>query len=723
MSRTIRAVLSPLFRSFRIPLLLLVSSSSCSVIDVVPAGKSGDAGPDGATNLPGASGCASGAPRCQGSVLQFCEADGSGWRSQQRCASPALCVASASEVSRCIDPQCEPGITCAGAILQQCNVDLNGYDALDACVSAAHCDSSRGICQAAPCTAGEISCNGATLRRCSATPIGHDEIATCATAALCDDLVRLTCGNDLVGCDTAGATCPTPACAVGQLRCAGARLELCNAGRNGWDFVDNCVTPGVCELTLTNPVAVSCIEPPCGPGDTLCSPAGAILGCNTEQTAYSVPVTQCRSAAVCTPQGCDTDPCTLGASSCNVKTLQVCRELADGTFGRVTEAECDTQQLCQDSVSRGPVVPQTCVAPECAAGELRCAGRQMQVCNAGRTDFVNHELCDTDSLCAAGLSEGHCLACSPVGSSRCNGAQVLSCSTQNTESVTQTCASADLCQSTGPTSVACASSGCTGQFQCTQAGEVLVCNSGLTGYVQQNPRVFCATAQLCNVNDPDGCLPPACAVAERQCVGQTVQICNSGRTAFEPLETCGAGFTCQGSGGLAACACTPGSYRCVGEGLQKCNGAGTTFVDVATDLECNAATRVSCSGTTVVQNACATADHCAASNGAVCAQCVAPAECNDGNACNGVETCNPSTDTCASGDPLVCADDTLACNGTESCSPASGCQSSGNPCTSPGLQVCSESAPGNCVQCVLDTDCQPPGQVCGPGNVCGAPPG
>jgi hypothetical protein len=279
-----------------------------------------------------------------------------------------------------------------------------------------------------------------------------------------------------------------------------------------------------------------------------------------------------------------------------------------------------------------------------------------------------------------------------------------------------------LCQSTGATSVACANSGCSGQFQCTQAGEVLVCNSGLTGYVQQNPRVICATAELCNVNDPDGCVPPACAVAERQCVGQTVRICNSGRTAFETLETCGAGFTCQGSGGAAACVCTPGSYRCVTGDLQRCNVGGTAFDNVS-DLDCNGATRVSCSGSTVVQNVCASASHCAASNGATCAQCVADGECIDSNACNGVETCNPSTDTCAPGNPITCSDDALFCNGTEGCNPASGCQSSGNPCTAAGAPVCVEGSPGSCVQCVVDTDCQPPGQVCGPGNVCTAPPG
>src|SRR5687767_9895515 len=56
-------------------------------------------------------GCQAGAVRCQGQVLQACNADGSGWRPLQRCASAALCVDDPGEVSRCIERTCEPGLT------------------------------------------------------------------------------------------------------------------------------------------------------------------------------------------------------------------------------------------------------------------------------------------------------------------------------------------------------------------------------------------------------------------------------------------------------------------------------------------------------------------------------------------------------------------------------------------------------------------------------------
>ncbi|HWO09249.1 MAG TPA: hypothetical protein VNN80_07205, partial [Polyangiaceae bacterium] len=737
-------------------------------------------------------GCQAGAVRCQGPVLQACSADGSGWRPLQRCASAALCVDAPGEVSRCLDRTCEPGITCSGSELLQCNEESNGFDRLATCQSAAHCDAMNGACKEGPCVPGEVSCNGATLQRCNEEQTGYDPIATCETAALCDDLLARTCDAGALTCDVSGARCEPASCELGQLRCSGTRLEVCNAGRNGWDFVDECVTEGVCDATLSNPVASSCIEPPCDVGDVVCSPAGARLACNEQRTEYSVPVSQCRTADDCTPQGCQVDPCTPGELSCNGATLQQCQAPAGGGRpGRIALGDCGTRQLCELSLTRPAGAAPACVPPTCAAGEFSCAGRQMQVCNAGRTEFVNRQLCASDGLCQAGVGLGacpppctgatcngsmlrtcnedltgfvdtedcgtaaqcdlvagrctdpcvpgalrcngaalercenplqgwqrlqtcttaglcqlsvaqqrttceaprcsagqrrcdgqnlevcnadlsgfalettcapgqicnaanqqcdvcaagsarcdgdvfslcsangqsvstqrcgaglcsasganlgclecaqpgafrcdnqgslfqcsadqqredqldvcrtpqlcradlgRCLGCSTPGASRCDGAQVLTCSAQNTESVTQVCASAVLCEQNGPTA-RCDASPCTVPFQCTNQGEVLVCNAGQTGYVSQAPRVFCASAGLCDATAVDGCQQPACAPGERSCDGAVVQVCNDARTGFRPETSCNAanGLSCVEANGSATCQCTPDTFRC-----------------------------------------------------------------------------------------------------------------------------------------------------------------
>lgn len=840
-------------------------------------------------------GCQIGAVRCQGPVLQACNADGSGWQPLQRCASAALCVDAPGEVSRCIERSCEPGITCSGADLLQCNADLDGFDLIDTCQSAAHCDAMNGACKEAPCVPGEVSCNGATLQRCNESQTGYEVLDTCATAALCADLRDETCGGRAAGCDASGAKCSPPDCAIGQLRCSGTRLEICNAGRNGWDFVDECVTAGVCQATLGNPAALSCIEPPCDVGDVVCNATGARLACNDARTDYTVAVAQCRSADDCTPEGCQVDPCTVGELSCNGATLQQCVEpAAGGRPSRVTVADCATRQLCEQTLTKPVATPPVCEPPKCAPGEFSCAGRQMQVCNAGRTEFVNHQLCATDGLCQAGVglgacpvpctgaacngsmlrtcneertgfvdredcgtaaqcdsvagrcsdpcvpgalrcngtalercqdplqgwqrlqtcvtnglcqlsvqaqrttceaphcgagqhecsgrdlrvcnaeltdfelqttcapgqicdadnqqcdvcpagsascngdafslcsangqsvsvvscgaglcsatgpnvgclacaapgafrcdnqgslfqcsadqrSEnqldvcatpqlcranlGRCLECDPPGSSRCDGARVLTCSAQNTESVTQVCASAALCEQNGATA-ACDASPCSDQFQCTNQGEVLVCNAGRTGYVSQAPRVLCATPALCDVTEPGGCEPPVCAVGERQCDGAVVEVCNDARNDFRAESTCntGAGLNCVQTGaGAASCQCVPGAYRCAAAaGLQRCS-AGGAFEDVSGDVDCNGAQRLSCSGTTLVQNACQDAAHCQAGSGPACAGCVGNAECNDGLFCSGVEAC--VNGSCQAG-AAACTPGQFCIEGTQSC--------------------------------------------------------
>lgn len=66
-----------------------------------------------------------------------------------------------------------------------------------------------------------------------------------------------------------------------------------------------------------------------------------------------------------------------------------------------------------------------------------------------------------------------------------------------------------------------------------------------------------------------------------------------------------------------------------------------------------------------------------------------PRNCDNGQFCDGTESCNETTDSCNhSGNP--CPNDSLFCNGTESCNETTNaCQSSGNPC--PGGQTCNES--------------------------------
>jgi uncharacterized repeat protein (TIGR01451 family) len=77
--------------------------------------------------------------------------------------------------------------------------------------------------------------------------------------------------------------------------------------------------------------------------------------------------------------------------------------------------------------------------------------------------------------------------------------------------------------------------------------------------------------------------------------------------------------------------------------------------------------------------------------------CVTGADCADGNACNGTETCSVSN-VCQAGTAPLC-DDSDACNGVETCVPASGC----TPGTPPN---CNDSDPCTADTCLAASGCQ-----------------
>ena len=106
-----------------------------------------------------------------------------------------------------------------------------------------------------------------------------------------------------------------------------------------------------------------------------------------------------------------------------------------------------------------------------------------------------------------------------------------------------------------------------------------------------------------------------------------------------------------------------------------------------------------------------------------------PVVCDDANACNGKETCSPTTGACLSGQPPLCEDGN-PCNGTETCDPTLGCVagtpldcSDPDPCNGvetcnpltggclPGIPLCDDLNPCNGTEV-----CDPVTATCSPGH-------
>ncbi len=217
---------------------------------------------------------------------------------------------------------------------------------------------------------------------------------------------------------------------------------------------------------------------------------------------------------------------------------------------------------------------------------------------------------------------------------------------------------------------------------------------------------------------------------ENEC---TVDSCKANGTQWvcehQPIEgsACEDGDPCTVGGQCAAGVCTGSVPKCADLDADPCNDSfcapltGDCLPPQTDGIGCNDG------------SACTLSDACQQGN---CAP-GAPLVCDDGNACNGVETCDPILG-CQAGTPLVC-DDGNKCNGTETCNPATGCQDGpapicddGNKCngqeTCDALQGCLAGLALECDDgnkcngtetCNPATGCQNgPPPICDDGNKC-----
>jgi hypothetical protein len=95
----------------------------------------------------------------------------------------------------------------------------------------------------------------------------------------------------------------------------------------------------------------------------------------------------------------------------------------------------------------------------------------------------------------------------------------------------------------------------------------------------------------------------------------------------------------------------------------------------------------------------------------VSAICTSDAFCDDGNACNGIETCNTTTGVCVAGTPLNCDDGNVCTD--DSCDPASGCVHTNNTASCDDGNACTTADTCSGGTCVGG-----PAPNCNDGNLC-----
>lgn len=228
--------------------------------------------------------CRPGTPRCDGNLLEQCNAAGDAWDLTDQCASHELCNV---KQKLCLMPACaarQHRCSETGELLI-CKADLTGFEHKEQCLTPAFCSAVAGRegCDGMACRAGRQRCNGPQIEQCRQDRSGFDKVGQpCASALLC------------VEGESELARCDPPTCEAGKFSCDGANLMRCADEANQVILIRQCTSAALCQADQQR-----CAEP-CAVGEQRCT-GSALERCNAAQTAFELVVT-CAGPALCDPK-------------------------------------------------------------------------------------------------------------------------------------------------------------------------------------------------------------------------------------------------------------------------------------------------------------------------------------------------------------------------------------------------------------------------------------
>ena len=392
------------------------------------------------------------------------------------------------------------------------------------------------------CNVGEVRCKGAELQLCD-------------PAADPPWLTTKTCPS-ATKCDAQAGLCHV--CDPGQSRCTGWQLETCNEEGSDYEASDQCTSSVYCSAQQGR--CLTCLA-----GEARCD--GATLRvCNAARDGWVT--TQCESSDLCNARSQACRPCAPGELQCSGTTLQLCT--ADYVYEPI--ADCATSELCDATVQAHPSTSSEgwtggCEPPRCDPGTYQCAdndGRQLLGCPPSQIGWEVVDTCDTAALCDA--EAGMCqVGCGPgvsPGSYRCEGAELQLCSLDGTHFETvKTCATAHQCNATRQDCLPCVE----GEFQCSGA-TLLTCTADSTWATERE----CASAALCDAQE--GRCDPGCVEGTYSCEGNVLRRCGADHETWETVDYCVTDALCDAEAGH----CNPpgcpegGAVDCAGNVLRTC---------------------------------------------------------------------------------------------------------------------------------------------------------
>jgi hypothetical protein len=539
--------------------------------------------------------CQAGAFRCEGAALQLCEQGSTGFRTVRVCSSAELCCSSPDLCAGqpgCLAPACSEGeLRCDGAVLQGCNAGHTAFVPLDRCASATQCNATLGRCTDEPCDAStrEHQCNGNNYEECLPDRSEWTLSETCPTYGLCSTEAPAGCAPSECRIGGAGSL-------LSPYQCVSGNLLRCNDAQTDWEFVETCLNTANCNALIEplqgSPYApvmstamlrsLGCSAPGCAPGRYLCDGANLML-CGANRTGYLDRIDTCMTARHCdaTAGRCSVAPCSVGVHQCSGDEYQVCTELGWQVEKRCdANAPCDTRSGCQPA--------------QCRANEYRCTGDLLERCNVERTGWIPVETCATEALCDVAAKRCDKPVCAP-GESRCAPTgQLQRCNPERDGYSTQSdCAVLANLAPGVDASAACdpsAAGRCLAVASCENGA--LRCNGAELERCRDNafhPFARCSTPAQCDAVN-GGCIAPVCEPGEYRCVtpgapptpvedtgqrrGATLEVCNDAGTAFQTVRACAPLELCDDAHGQCDICDAARPLACSGTALEVCTADG-----------------------------------------------------------------------------------------------------------------------------------------------------
>jgi concanavalin A-like lectin/glucanase superfamily protein/uncharacterized protein DUF2341 len=647
-----------------------------------------------------------------------------------------LCDAANGRCVDCLaDADCDDQVDCTD---DSCNIAAgtceniaNNSNCVDDglyCNGPEICDSQTGCSsEGDPCLNDGLICDEAA-----------DECNTCLQDADCNDNIDCTADSCNVQagtcervpndglCPDDGDFCNGNEICDTQTGCIGSG-DPCTGGGQSCDAANSrcvdCLADGDCDDLIgctddsCNLATGSCVY---APNDANCPDDN--LHCNG--TEY------CDSSADCTNSG---DPCSALSLPCD-EINDVCVTCGDGVASDTQGEDCDPAAPQNDNCC--DVTTCTWTADGDADPQSQCSGApecRVDVCDgSGGCDLVDEQegvLCTQDP-------------------DFCNGAE--ECQSGVCVSPGNPCPVEGDCDEDLNICAGCGDGEVTGSEDCdpaiggTNCCDPLTCLWTSSGEV--DPQGQCSGAPECRVDvcdggggctvvdaiDGTGCSGDAVGCTDDECQSGSCQHIVNNSNCPDDGNFCNGNEFCD-----AVNDCDSTGDPCTGGG-QLCDGANTRCVDCLAAGDCDdsvACTDNSCNpgpGTCVytpnndncpndgnfcnglescdaVSDCVSSGDPCTAGGqlcdgpNSRCVDCLAAGDCDDSVSCTD-NSCNPGSGTCVyTPNNGNCPDDGIFCNGSEYCHAVNDCDHSGDPCTAGG-QLCDVSG-GRCVDCLTGADC------------------